>query len=267
VEAIAAAYGLTAEVTDTGRTVESEPQGGLSDFLFVEKLAKENEFVFFVEEDRLYFGPRRLEESPVLDVEYFTAKAEGIVKGFRPRSNRSSTKGPATTVKGIGFDPFEREPKVHEAAENTTEEPRLSGRYFDAETGEFRLMETEPTPHQTEEEVRKSAETTRREAELGQFEAQLSLIGSPMVRANRQIRIRGVGRRYSGNWRITRAKHTIGEGGYTTDLTLSRDGIGDQQPGTAESARPVNDSEAVPQGGERMLIFDAETGETVGASD
>lgn len=56
----------------------------------------------------------------------------------------------------------------------------------------------------------------------GMYEGSGSCIGVPELRAGRMIEIRGVGRRFSGIYRLRKVTHTIGEGGYQTSFEVTQ---------------------------------------------
>ncbi len=53
------------------------------------------------------------------------------------------------------------------------------------------------------------------------FEAEGSCFGNPNVKAGTEVKIQGVGTRFSGTYRITRAVHRYGIPGYFTDFEIS----------------------------------------------
>jgi len=53
------------------------------------------------------------------------------------------------------------------------------------------------------------------------FEAEGSCLGNPNVKAGADVKIQGVGSRFSGTYRITRAVHRYGIPGYITDFEIS----------------------------------------------
>jgi phage protein D/phage baseplate assembly protein gpV len=56
----------------------------------------------------------------------------------------------------------------------------------------------------------------------GLYEGTGSCIGIPELRAGRFIRIAGVGKRFSGNYRLRKVTHTIDDDGYSTDFEISQ---------------------------------------------
>jgi phage protein D len=50
-------------------------------------------------------------------------------------------------------------------------------------------------------------------------EARGKTIGLPSLRSGVKLDIRGLGARFSGTYLVTSTKHTIGDGGYTTEFS------------------------------------------------
>jgi uncharacterized protein involved in type VI secretion and phage assembly len=56
----------------------------------------------------------------------------------------------------------------------------------------------------------------------GLYEGSGSCIGMPDLRAGEMIEIRGIGKRFSGTYRLSRVTHTIDEGGYRTSFEVTQ---------------------------------------------
>ncbi|MCB0165984.1 MAG: hypothetical protein KDI79_17250 [Anaerolineae bacterium] len=56
----------------------------------------------------------------------------------------------------------------------------------------------------------------------GLFEGSGSCIGIPELRAGKMVEIQGVGKRFSGSYRLRRVTHTIDEGGYQTSFEITQ---------------------------------------------
>lgn len=56
----------------------------------------------------------------------------------------------------------------------------------------------------------------------GLFEASGTCVGIPQLRAGDTIEVRGVGKRFSGTYRLSRVTHTIDEGGYQTRFEVTQ---------------------------------------------
>ncbi|MEQ8821024.1 MAG: hypothetical protein RLY93_12340 [Sumerlaeia bacterium] len=279
-EAIARGYGFRPDVDPLPTLVDSEPQGGLSDYDFLAHLAGQNNYELFVEDGRLRFGRRRNDEAPVLAISYLHDRESRLLT-FRPKSNRKEKRAPIARVDAVGFDPMEGEAIRETASDESSDEPRLSPyRYeLNANTGEVIRVEAEgdaPTsaaaksegagearliqssPHQTTAEVKALAENTQKAALVSSVEAELAIVGLPSLRSRRNVRLEGFSPKWDGVWRVAAARHSLGGRGYTTSCHLRRDGVGADQPGAEESSRPANHQPAAAGDGEEIEVVDAE---------
>jgi phage baseplate assembly protein gpV len=58
----------------------------------------------------------------------------------------------------------------------------------------------------------------------GMYEGSGSCVGIPDLTAGRYVAIRGVGRRFSGTYRVRKVTHRLGEAGFTTDFSITQRG-------------------------------------------
>jgi phage protein D len=58
----------------------------------------------------------------------------------------------------------------------------------------------------------------------GLYEGTGSCIGLPALRAGSFIKVEGVGRQFSGSYRLRKVRHTIGENGYLTEFDITQQG-------------------------------------------
>lgn len=56
----------------------------------------------------------------------------------------------------------------------------------------------------------------------GMYEANGSCIGLPELRAGSHVEVSGVGRRFSGRYRLNKVTHTLDQGGYRTDFEVTQ---------------------------------------------
>jgi phage protein D/phage baseplate assembly protein gpV len=56
----------------------------------------------------------------------------------------------------------------------------------------------------------------------GMYEGSGSSIGNPMLRAGTYVEIAGVGKRFSGTYRLRKVTHTLDDGGYRTDFEITQ---------------------------------------------
>lgn len=111
---IATKYGLEADVDDTSRVYNSYPQGGKTDFEFLQELAgKESggDYVFYINDDTLSFKKVDYKQAARITYTY----GEDIVS-FSPKWKETQQKGGGKKTKIKGFDPMNKKPVTGEAA-------------------------------------------------------------------------------------------------------------------------------------------------------
>jgi hypothetical protein len=69
----------------------------------------------------------------------------------------------------------------------------------------------------------------------------LPVVGDTEVRADSTIRVEGIGTKYSGNYYVKEAVHTVQPGNYATKLSLNRNATG--RSGGSGRSRPVADAD------------------------
>ena len=77
-------------------------------------------------------------------------------------------------------------------------------------------------PVQSKEEAKALAVSLLRERAYEFLKATGQVIGLPDMRPGDNVNIKGVGKRFSGQYYVTRVEHTIGNNGYTTGFTVRR---------------------------------------------
>jgi phage protein D len=50
------------------------------------------------------------------------------------------------------------------------------------------------------------------------------VVGLPGLRAGRKVQVVGMGERFDGEYFLTETTHSLGDGGYTTELKARREG-------------------------------------------
>lgn len=79
-----------------------------------------------------------------------------------------------------------------------------------------------PTPVQNAAQAKQSAVGKVKNSAMGSIEAEAVTIGLPYLKAKDSITIENIGRKFSGNWRITKVRHEISSSGYGCNLTLRK---------------------------------------------
>ena len=102
------------------------------------------------------------------------------------------------------------------------------------------------------------------------IEAEAVTIGLPYLKARETVQIENVGKKFSGNWRITQVRHEISASGYTCTMTLSKnDHEGSRKSssipkksagaGNSNKAKPVQGAKAKP----KTVKIDMKTGKVI----
>lgn len=143
---------------------------------------------------------------------------------FRPRF---TALGQVANVTVQGWDPSRRA---------TIESQEAAGGPPDHRVGESRTgaslvsaaFQAEPTrqvlswPVSTSDEARKLAQAEAKRIADTVLEAEGTTLGDPRIRAGAMVSIAGVGRRFSGRWRVTTAEHRhTPEEGYVTQFSIT----------------------------------------------
>ena len=72
------------------------------------------------------------------------------------------------------------------------------------------------------------------------IEAEAETIGLPYLKARETITIENIGKKFSGNWRITRIRHEISSSGYICSLTLAKNNYETKSGKKANNAPKAN---------------------------
>lgn len=200
VRTIASEYGLTPEIDNLTIVKETIEQVGISDFHFVQSLANDNGYQFYVSGTKLYFQKYPTGGSSVVQLDYghnlieftFTVDVTGqtsevIVKGF------DVTKKQAITGKATGND-------ISKIGGN------ISGPGF-AKKLSSKKVETFYSGVSTQEEATHLAKATLNRMARDLIKAQGTCIGFPEMLPGQLIEISGIG--VNRKLRLTRVIHRI----------------------------------------------------------
>lgn len=101
------------------------------------------------------------------------------------------------------------------------------------------------TPHHTSAQARAAAKGKVKSSGMKAIEAEATTIGLPYLKARESITIENIGKKFSGNWRITKIRHEISSSGYLCNLTLNKNNHSSNSGGKAAKPneppkKPVN---------------------------
>jgi phage protein D len=189
-----------------------------SDMEFLQELADSTFFDVYVYWDRLYFQlPRPQTEAVALE----------WGRNLSSFSPRLSTSGLAGAVAILDYDSDLAQPiiglvpAIAADFDLETIDERLGSAFRDLLTslGTHYLADRSVNSFPDALSLGKAVVSAILE---GLFEGYGTCIGIPDLRAGRIVEIGGVGRRFSGRYRLRRVTHTIGEGGYRTSFEVSQ---------------------------------------------
>ncbi|GHF00198.1 hypothetical protein E5082_09635 [Streptomyces griseoluteus] len=214
---IAVENGLVPVVDPTPGVREKVPQVE-GDMAFLKSLAQRYFFDVYVEWDRLHFQfPRPQTAVHVLEW-------GRNLSSFAPRISASGVAG-LQAVRGYNQELAQT---VHAMALAADLDPgdlveRLGSSAAELLTS---LVRKGIRKHALENplDAKVLAESLLAELLAGMYEGSGSCVGVPVLAAGRYLEIRGVGKRFSGTYRLRKVTHRIDDSGFTTEFTISQRG-------------------------------------------
>lgn len=214
VSAIAGEYSLQTDITDTVAVWRVVAQNRLTDYQFLEYMAAELNYDFFVAGNTLYFKklPHQ-DKTPAMTLKWgesltsFSMEADigdqvpkVVVRGV-DEINKQEIEGSSGSVDKLG--------------DNSRTGPDIIGALCGQGVKEYRY---ENVSSQSEARERATAILNGRAMKL--VTGNVETIGIPEIRAGRYIKLEGLGSKLSQLYYIKSAKHTIGSSGYSTSFTV-----------------------------------------------
>jgi phage protein D len=204
-------------VDPAGRIKEWTPQPG-SDWALLQELADRNYFQVFVHWDKLFFRfPRPQLEMTVLEW------GKNLIS-FSPRLSLSGQHG-IQVVRSYNYKLAQTIvsvlPALTVASDSEDLIERLGSAVVDqlVELGQYVSRGDEVSDHL---EGAALARSILQQVLEGLYEGSGSCIGMPQLRAGDMIEIHGVGKRFSGKYRLRRVTHTIDDSGYRTTFEVAQ---------------------------------------------
>lgn len=250
-------------------------QAGETDMAFLQRLARRVGATMYIAGNVFHFHERRLGRRPALTFTYFNDQVGHIIgdpsiehtiqgrpgrvsrRGRSPRqrrdvtgdaSNREDRRRPTlgeelcvSDPQGLDWNSIARDLGI--------EEDEIE--QFSLPPQEEAQSDVSASAAETDEEATSQARQRFRGAERSSIKMSLALVGNPQVRADGNIRVEGLGEKYSGNWYVAEAVHTVNGSGYRTKVKLQRNATS-RSRGTGRSRRRVVDqaSASMPSGTE-----------------
>ncbi|MFZ4660033.1 MAG: phage baseplate assembly protein V [Caldilineaceae bacterium] len=218
---IAIANGLTPVVDLSPLQPQASVQQMVSDWALLKELADRNGFDLYVQGDKLYF---RQPQPTIIPLEWgrnlssFTPRLSTAGQGEKQVVRTYNPAWAQTVVEvrsTLNFDSTPLDSEVTAILER-------AGNRFQQQLGGLGRRVINKVAVDNFQDAAKIAETAQRQQLTNLFECSGSCIGMPTLRAGDQIEIQGLGKRFSGRYRLSRVTHTIGDGGYTTNFEATQ---------------------------------------------
>lgn len=255
IKQIADEYGFDAKfIEDTDHVFGSIAQTNMTDFAFVNRLARKEGFQFWIDEDGFHFKERKVGSRPNTVLTYHVDPNKGDILDFS-FENEIKSKPASVTMKGR--DPLSREnfavtennatdanrDVMSNASVNKANDAVLAFSNGDIAAGfsaaKDVFSETKkaldnvraasedvPTAGFSKEEVKAEAKGRFRRIQQSITKLSIQIRGNATIRAKTVILIRGMGTRFSGRYYVQGATHSLsGSSGYKTSLALTTDGV------------------------------------------
>lgn len=216
-EEIGKKYGLTSfAITDTKNVIENIAKSTESDHKFLNGLAEDLNYQFFVVGKKMYFRENSVNETPVMELEWgkhltrfkieheLAEQVTKVVVKATLRNEKKTITVESSDVETIGT--------------NTRTGANIMSVLADIEEVIQRTVEDEA-------EARKVAESRMQELSMELVTVEGSCIGLPELRAGKYIKVGGLGTGLNNTYYIESATHTIGDAGYVCNFTLKGNAV------------------------------------------
>lgn len=94
------------------------------------------------------------------------------------------------------------------------------------------------SPAHTKSHARHIAKGKVKTSSMKTIEAEAVTIGLPYLKARETVLIEGIGKKFSGSWRITQVRHEISNSGYTCTMNLCKNDFEGQSSSRKSDSAP-----------------------------
>lgn len=219
VQEIAQENGLDASGIESTQIThpQIERQRNEKDYPFIRRLANQIGFEFFVRNNTLYF--RKPKDDKKGDITFELRKN---IISFNPRMTTANL---VNEVKATAWNDKDKE-RIEETARLSDIQSSVGIPGFDSiiqESQEKKVeIKLEGRVVRSRQEAKELAVAELRRRNRGFIEGTLECIGDPELRPGMTINIEKIGKRFSGVYYITKAVHTISDGGYKSRVEVRR---------------------------------------------
>lgn len=184
-------------------------QADQTDLAFLRARARPLGFVVHADDKTLLFGPRALSDDPAATATF----GENLLEFF----GRTDLLGLAGAAEARGWDPAAQKPLVARATKITS---KMGGRTLGVAEADAsfaaQTISVPGVPIVVADDATAAAAAALEGLAVEYAACEGTMLGEPALRPGDTIEVAGVGRRFSGNYWLTRVVHRYGRDGFTT---------------------------------------------------
>ena len=211
VKKVGSEHGLSVSAKPSGGPLDLVFQHNETDWDFVWRLARRVGFEFVVNDTKATFGP------PELSDEVELSYPEDL-HSFRPRIT-SVQQVEKVNVRGFDLKGKKQVVSTKSSPKQLTEAGIKRSDVMKKFTGD--QLEISGQSFSSSGEADQIAQSMLDQLANAYLAAEGSCLGNPKIKAGSKLKISGVGKDFSGIYRVARAKHLLGTGGYMTEFSNS----------------------------------------------
>lgn len=208
-----AKHKLKANIEDTKIIHLMEKQES-TDYEFIKKLAERNYFKFYVKEKEFFFGKPKKEKKEIVTLKY----GESLLS-FNPEINAANQIG---GVKLVGWDPQKKKKIVGMAkrgSKEANERKKIGGSSMEDQMGKVEEHILNRPVFSQEQADNLALSILNRRSE-GFIKGSAECIGIPKIKAGINVKLEGLGKKFSLKYYIESSTHTISNSGYNTSFNV-----------------------------------------------
>ena len=221
VKDIASTYSLkTSNIEDTKTKHPKIIKDKESDYHFIKKLADRNGFEFFVREKKIHF---RIPQNDMKEIA--TLKWGESLNTFSPELNVANQ---VSEIEIRHWDPKTKKEIVANAKrgdEHGRDSGKKSGGDLVEKIAKGPVIKVIRTPVNSKEEAGKIAKAALDKLAEGLIKGSGECIGIPDIMAGENIRLEGLGKKFSRTYYLEKATHSISSSGYKTTFNVKENTI------------------------------------------
>lgn len=215
-------------IDDTSVVLPHVVQAKLTDAQLLKDMAAREGYQFYVDFDGFHFHRRKMGKAPIRTLTYYIDPGQGDIISFNVE-NDITVKPGAVTAKGR--DPLKKKDISVTADNGSTNRAALQPviEVIDPRTGQahYQPLAAEHTMLTNAHD----AASAKREADGRFIKAQqttalmtVQIVGDPRISAKKIVEIKGISKRLSGRYYITKVRHKVSASEYTMELAVRTDG-------------------------------------------